>query len=129
MRALAAFVSGRRTKWIVPAIWLVLIVAFGPLGSKLGDETTDDTSSFLPKSAESTEVNNLLKERFASGQTVSGLIVYRRTGGLTAADRRKIRADARRVQAEVPVIGRAARAVHAQGRVGSCPPTAALRTP
>ena len=108
MRALASFVAGRRTKWVVPAIWLVLIVAFGPLGSKLGDATTDDTSSFLPKGAESTEVNNLLKERFASGQTVSGLIVYRRAGGLTAADRRKILADARRIQAEVPVIGRPA---------------------
>ena len=108
MRTLAAFVSGRRTKWLVPGIWLLLIIVFAPLGSKLADETTDDTSSFLPKSAESTEVNDLLKERFASGQTVNGLIVYRRGTGLTALDRRKIAVDARRVQADVPVIGRPA---------------------
>src|SRR5687767_11476509 len=108
MRSLAAFVSGRRTKWVLPAIWLVLIAIFAPLGSQLADETTDDTSSFLPKSAESTEVNNLLKERFASGQTVSGLIVYRHAGGLTRADRLKIIADARRIQSQVDVIGRPA---------------------
>jgi putative drug exporter of the RND superfamily len=116
MRSLAAFVAGRRTKWVVPVIWLVLIFVFGPLGSKLGDETTDDTSSFLPKSAESTEVNNLLQDRFASGQTVSGIIVYRRTGGLTAQDRRKILVDARRIQAEVPVIGRPAVPFTPRGR-------------
>jgi putative drug exporter of the RND superfamily len=116
MRALAAFVAGRRTKWVVPVIWVVLIAAFAPLGSKLADETTDDTSSFLPKGAESTEVNNLLKERFASGQTVSGIIVYRRAGGLTAADRRKIIADARRVQAQVPLIGRPAVPFTPRGR-------------
>src|SRR5438034_11301397 len=98
MRSLAAFVSGRRTKWLLPVIWLLLIVVFTPLGSKLADETSDETSSFLPKSAESTEVNNLLKARFASGQTVNGIIVYRRATGLTAADKRKIISDAPRIQ-------------------------------
>ena len=130
MRALAAFVSGRRTK-VGRARDLGRadrrVRARSAASSR--DETTDDTSSFLPKSAESTEVNNLLKERFASGQTVSGMIVYRRAGGLTAADRRKILADARRVQAEVPLIGRRGRAVHAQRARARCPPTAASRTP
>jgi RND superfamily putative drug exporter len=108
VHSLAAFVAGRRTKWVVPAVWLLLIVIFLPLGSKLADETSDETSSFLPRSAESTEVNNLLKERFASGQTVNGIIVYRRSTGLTAADKRKVVADARRVQAKVPLIGKPA---------------------
>jgi putative drug exporter of the RND superfamily len=108
MRALAALVSGRRTKWLVPVVWLVLIAVFTPLGSKLADETKDETSTFLPKSAESTEVNNLLKERFASGQTVNGIIVYRRATGLTAADKRRIISDARRAQAELPLVGKPA---------------------
>src|SRR5437762_2192277 len=106
MRRLAALVSGRRTKWLVPVVWILLIAVFTPLGKKLGDETSDETSSFLPKSAESTEVNDLLTHRFASGQTVNGLIVYRRSTGLTAADKRKIAADARRAEAELPLIGK-----------------------
>jgi len=105
MRSVAAFVSGRRTKWVVPLVWLILMAVFLPLGSKLTDETSDETSSFLPKSAESTKVNNLLKDSFASGQTVNGIVVYRRPGGLTTADRRKIREDARRIKGVVPVIG------------------------
>src|SRR3954447_18461822 len=116
MRTLAAFVSGRRTKWIVPAVWLLLLVVFLPLGAKLTDETKDETSSFLPASAESTEVNHLLKDRFASGQTVNGIIVYRRSTGLTAADRRKILSDASRAQSELPLIGKPA--VAFQGPAG-----------
>ncbi len=54
-----------------------------PLGSKLSDETTDDTESFLPDSAESTEVVRTLDEEFASGETTQGIIVYRHEGGLT----------------------------------------------
>jgi putative drug exporter of the RND superfamily len=108
MRSLASFVSGRRTKWLVPVVWLFLIVVFTPLGSKLTDETSDETSSFLPKSAESTEVNNLLKQRFASGQTVNGIIVYRRVTGLTPADKRKVVSDAGRLQRAVPLIGKPA---------------------
>ncbi len=70
-----------------------------PIGSKLSDETKDDTTSFLPASAESTEVVNILDDRFASGETTQGLIVYQRDGGLTAADRRRIAADARALAA------------------------------
>jgi RND superfamily putative drug exporter len=82
------------------------VAVFAPLGSKLTDETSDQTESFLPASAESTEVTRLLNDRFGSGQTVEGLIVYRRKGGLTAADRRKIKADARRIAARLPVVGK-----------------------
>ena len=60
--ALASFVTGRRTKWVVLAFWIVLAFAFSPLGAKLADETQDDTASFLPESAESTEVVELLDD-------------------------------------------------------------------
>ena len=87
MRTLAEIVAGRRTKWLVLATWVLLLVALPPLGSKLAEETVDDTESFLPASAESTEVVRLLDQRFESGQSSNGLIVYERRGGLTAADR------------------------------------------
>ena len=41
MSALASFVSGRRTKWVVVLLWLVAAVAMGSVGSKLADVTTD----------------------------------------------------------------------------------------
>ena len=69
----------------------------------------------MPASAESTEVTHLLNERFASGQTVNGVIVYRRPGGLTAQDKRKIVADARRLQQQVALIGKP-RVPFARGR-------------
>ena len=94
MSALSRFVSGRRGKWIVVAIWVVAFVALMPLGSKLADETRDDTTSFLPASAESTDVVETLDRDFASGETTQGLVVYQRDGGLSAADREKIAADA-----------------------------------
>jgi RND superfamily putative drug exporter len=103
MSALAAFVSGRRTKWLVIAFWIVAVLALSPLGAKLADVTSDETASFLPEDAESTQVQELLKERFPGGETTIGLIVYKREGGLTEADKQKIARDAGRVDDAIPV--------------------------
>ena len=70
-----------------------------PLGSKLADETRDDTASFLPESAESTRVVELLDSRFPQKETTQGLIVYHRDGGLTEADKAKIAEDADKLAA------------------------------
>ena len=105
MRRLAAIVAGRRTKWFVLVGWIVLLFALAPLGSKLGDVTDDQTQSFLPKNAESTKVVNLLEKDFPGGQTVNGLVVYQRSGGLTAADKAKIAADAERAKSALPLVG------------------------
>jgi RND superfamily putative drug exporter len=103
MAALARFVTGRKTKWVVIAGWIVALLALSPLASKLADVTSDDTASFLPANADSTKVQQLLDERFSQGETASGLIVYRREGGLTAADRARIADDARRIDRAIPV--------------------------
>ena len=99
MSTLVRLVAGRRTKWVVVALWIVAVVVMMPLGSKLADETRDDTASFLPESAESTRVVELLDSRFASKETSQGLIVYQRDGGLTEADKAKIAEDARQLAA------------------------------
>jgi RND superfamily putative drug exporter len=104
MRALAGFVAGRRTKWLVILGWVVAVIALSPLGAKLSDVTTDDTESFLPAGAESTEVQRLLKDRFPGGETSSGLIVYHRAGGLRPADRVRILRDARAAAHAIPVV-------------------------
>jgi RND superfamily putative drug exporter len=93
-------VTGRKTKWVVVGVWVLLLFAFAPLGAKVADETNDQLESFLPEDAQSTEVAELLRQRFESGQTAGGLIVYRRDGGLTEADRGKIAADAKAIQSD-----------------------------
>jgi RND superfamily putative drug exporter len=106
LRALASFVTGRRSKWLVLLVWVIAFAALMPLGSKLADETKDDTASYLPESTESTEVVHILDREFSAGETTIGLVVYEREGGLSAADQRAIAADAREIQAagdEVPL--------------------------
>src|SRR5829696_320244 len=99
MRAFAGFIASRRGKWIVLGVCVVLFAALMPLGQKLGDETQDDTTSFLPASAESTEVVKTLDDDFASGETVQSTIVYHRDGGLTTADKQLIAEQARELEA------------------------------
>src|SRR4051794_30189946 len=106
MRTLAALVTGRRGKWITVLVWVALAAVIAPLGSKLADKTDNRTESFLPKSAESTKVVRLLDKEFPGGQTVTGLIVYHRPGGLTGADKAKMVADARKAAAKLPLVGK-----------------------
>jgi putative drug exporter of the RND superfamily len=106
VRALASIVTGRRGKWLVLVAWVIVFAALMPLGSQLSDETTDDTASYLPQSAESTEVVEILDSQFPNGETTFGLVVYDNPDGLTAADKRKIAADAaeiRRAGDEIPL--------------------------
>jgi len=103
MSVVARFVSGRRTKWLVIALWIVAVAGLSPLAAKVADVTNDETASFLPEGSESTRVQELLKDRFPGGETSIGLIVYRREGGLTAADRAQIARDAQRVDDAIPV--------------------------
>ncbi|OIJ65615.1 MMPL family transporter [Streptomyces mangrovisoli] len=86
------FVCGRRTKWVVVAVWLVVLVLAAPLGSKLSDAQDNDAQSWLPGSAESTQVLSL-SEKFRPEQAPA-VVVYARPGGLTPADRQRIVGDA-----------------------------------
>jgi RND superfamily putative drug exporter len=107
LRGLASIVAGRRTKWVVLAIWIIAAVAMSPLGSKLSDVTTDDTESFLPSSAESTEVVRTLDHQFPSKETALALVVYQNQHGLTPADFAKVRTDAQKIESEpdkIPLV-------------------------
>jgi RND superfamily putative drug exporter len=99
LRRLASVVTGRRSKWLILVAWVIALAIAQPIGSKLTDETTDDTESFLPSSAESTEVVRKLDRDFPRGETDQAIVVYKRDGGLTTPDKRKIAADAQAIQA------------------------------
>jgi RND superfamily putative drug exporter len=95
------FIGGRRAKWFVLAVWVVLIAVFAPLGLKLPQVTNDEV--VLPSSSETAHVDRLLATRFPGGDQKPVLLVYRRAGGLTTADKARIAADARRV-ARAPLV-------------------------
>ena len=100
MRGLASIVAGRRTKWVVLVVWIIAAVGMSPLGSKLSDVTTDNTESFLPSNAESTEVVRTLDHQFPAKETALALVVYQNKDGLTPANFARIRADAQKIEAE-----------------------------
>ena len=83
---LLSFAAGRRGKWLTLVFWIIAVAAIAPFGGKLFNATKNDAASYLPASAESTQVLNLEKQ-FPSGQTTSALVVYYRDSGLTDADR------------------------------------------
>src|SRR6516162_1233250 len=89
---------GSWTKWLVMGFWVAVIVVAYPLAGKLTGAEKNDASSWLPASAESVKVLDV-QSRFQSPNTYAGVVVYYRASGLTAADRAKAAADARKCAA------------------------------
>ena len=90
--SLFTFPAGRRTKWIVFAIWfLAIFVAAGPaeLPTKFEDAESNEATSYRPGDAESTHALDKT-EALQNGELAPAVIISRREAGLTAADRRKI---------------------------------------
>ncbi|WP_042408511.1 MMPL family transporter [Streptacidiphilus carbonis] len=92
-RRLAALPCGRRSKWVVLAAWIILLLVLAPLAGKLTGAEDNQASSWLPGSAESTKVLNL-EGAFTSTQSAPTVVLYVRDSGITAADRAKAAADA-----------------------------------
>jgi RND superfamily putative drug exporter len=95
LRRISSFAAGPRSKWGVIAAWVVIGFALFQFQPKLQEATTNENEAFLPESAESTEVNDLVEDRFADGREIDIIVAYNREGGLTGADRARIAADAR----------------------------------
>ncbi len=90
--SLFTFPAGRRSKWIVFAVWFVAIfIAAGPAGlpEKFEEAENNEATSYLPESAESTGALEAT-EALQDGELAPAVIIYRRESGLTAADQRQI---------------------------------------
>ncbi|MER6678174.1 MMPL family transporter [Streptomyces sp. NPDC000983] len=72
-------IAARWARWLVPfallLVWLGVGGTLGPYAGKLGEVATNDQASFLPQSAESTQV---LKEReaFDQSETLPAIVVW-----------------------------------------------------
>src|SRR3984957_15922169 len=103
LRSLLNLPAGRRTKWLVLVVWIVLVAGAGPLSGKLTGAEKNDASAWLPPRAESTQVLNL-RAQFVSPNVYPAVVVYDRPSGLTAADKAKAAADAGRFAAVAGVV-------------------------
>ncbi|QWB26852.1 MULTISPECIES: MMPL family transporter [Streptomyces] len=89
-------VCGRRAKWLVLVLWLVVLFVAAPFAMKLTDAQDNDAASWLPGSAESTQVLEI-SEDFRPEQ-IPAVVIYARDGGLTAQDRAQIAEDVRQLK-------------------------------
>jgi RND superfamily putative drug exporter len=85
----------------VLAIWIVIVASIGSLAPKLDNAEKNDSSSFLPGSAESSQVIKAIKQ-YKGGETAAAVILYHRDGGLTARDLAQIVAARARLNSQLP---------------------------
>ena len=95
---IAEIPAGSWTKWVVVGFWVLMLVILFPLSTKLNGAEKNDAKQWLPGNAESTKVVDL-QSRFQPPNISPAVVVYVRASGLTAADRAKAAADARRFAA------------------------------
>ncbi|MEV5369667.1 MMPL family transporter [Streptomyces albogriseolus] len=73
----------RRARWLVPLalliVWLGVGGMLGPYAGKLGEVATNDQASFLPQSAESTQVLDERK-KFDQQETLPAIVVWTADG-------------------------------------------------
>ncbi|MEV8435953.1 efflux RND transporter permease subunit [Actinosynnema sp. NPDC051121] len=79
-----------RTRWLLPALvavaWLALGGFSGPFAGRLSEVAVNDSTAFLPSSAEATEVSEQVKA-FGDARGLPAVVVAERAAGLTPADR------------------------------------------
>lgn len=83
---LLTIAANHRFKFAILAIWMVFLAVTVPLAANLDTILRDDPMSYLPRSAESTQVTTLMKA-FPSGATSPAVVVFNRETSLTQSDR------------------------------------------
>jgi len=86
LASLPRLVAGRRSKFVVLAVWVVLAIALGPPAGRFESVQQNEPSSFLPGGAESVRVLEA-SAGFASGEAAPAIAVFRDADGLDAAGR------------------------------------------
>jgi putative drug exporter of the RND superfamily len=81
--------GGRRTKFAVIGVWVLVLFALGPLAGKFEDVQENDPAEYLPNKAESVKTLDRL-HGFRSDGEADAITVFHRGGGLSAADRTAI---------------------------------------
>ncbi|HEX6228254.1 MAG TPA: MMPL family transporter [Solirubrobacterales bacterium] len=100
--SLFTLAAGRRSKWVVFAMWffaIFLAVGVFDLPGKFADAENNEATSYLPEDAESTAALTATED-LQAGEIAPAVLIYRREAGLTDADRRTIVEDVKAMTAE-----------------------------
>src|SRR5262245_47809384 len=77
----AGLAIGRRSRWVVIGVWVVLALALAPLQPTLQTIASDESETFFTRGADSTKVDRLLDTRFPEGGDETAVIAYQALGG------------------------------------------------
>ena len=105
-RQIAGALTGRVTKWIVLAVWVLVLVVSTGFAGKLIDVQNNEASSWLPASAESTRALDKLAP-FQDENDIPTVVVYVRDSGLTTDDLAAITSQVTELQDLDGVVGEA----------------------
>ncbi|MET9517768.1 MMPL family transporter [Streptomyces sp. NPDC002994] len=97
-------VRRRAAPWAVIALWAIAVAVALTFAGKLGDVQRDEAVDYLPASADSTQAEKL-QQLLPGGETTDLVLVYRRDGGLTAADRGAAQGQVDAIAAEYRLTG------------------------
>src|SRR3954454_24276499 len=96
---LFAVPAGRMAKWVVFFVPLVVFVGFANQGGKFEQAQKNETSSFLPGSAESVKALKQI-ERFPRGEEAPAVSNSERPSGLPGADKERIQETVEKLNAD-----------------------------
>src|SRR3954470_25085995 len=107
MARLFTLPAGHVGKFVVLAVVALVYLAAASQAGKFEKAQKNETSSFLPGSAESVKTLKAI-ERFPGGEVAPAVIVYERASGLTEADKRRISETVGKLNARrKPLVGEA----------------------
>ncbi|MDQ0964144.1 RND superfamily putative drug exporter [Streptomyces sp. B4I13] len=104
MRRMVSWPGGRTAKWVVLAVWTLVLIPALLLAGRLGDVEENDNAAWLPDHAESTEAV-ARAEGLRPADTLPAIVLYDRPAGVSAADMAKARADAEAFRGVANVVG------------------------
>jgi RND superfamily putative drug exporter len=104
-RQIAGKLTGRVTKWIVLAFWIIAVVILGGFAGKLTEVQNNEASSWLPGSAESTRALEKM-EPFQDPNAIPTTVVYEKEAGFAPDDLAAMKEHATELQAMDDVAGK-----------------------
>ncbi len=81
----ADLVTRRRAKWVILAVWLVIMAGVSPFAAQLPDVENNETAEWLPSDAESLQVHQI-EQQLGDGDVIPAVVIYHRDAGLTDDD-------------------------------------------
>ena len=94
LEKISRMTSGKVSRWVVIATWLVVTIILSMVFPAVGDRTKDNAPN-LPANSDSVVANELIKKEFPNSKGVPALLTWHREGGLTNNDLAEIQYVAR----------------------------------